>query len=280
MGLDYLKKMHSRGDTTLPSDPISVFLYPWSSSEDSAVASDGVVTKAIEDALDQLYDYGAIDYYAIYRWHHEDAATNYPEWGDIDDCSYSAIDENFKSFLGESIDTSDNCGTVPDNGTGDNYYSDYTGVHQLIHGGYSGCDETAGGYAPNGAGAEAIGCTAFQEGRTAWSPVCSDESLTEAAAIQETVHMLEHPDYDQTNTCDNDPRDHSLGTLNYYPDFNYTVCTPMLAYHWDDFDDYNENPDCPCPVDRETSADSHTRDLTSCTKKSVYDTVQNLDSIC
>lgn len=272
MGTEHLVTMHERG---MNQPTATVYLYPWSKDQRTAVQSDGTVTQAIKDALDQLYNYGAIGYYSISRWEYEHSDTKYPEWGDIDNCSYTDIIENFKSFLGKNVDTSDNCGSVEDNGTGDNHYN-YTGVHQLIHGGYTGCDETAGDYAPNGAGAEKDGNTAFNEGRVAWSPVCSDTALTEAAAIQEMTHMFIHPDYDETNDCSSDPREHSLGTLNYYPDFDYTVCTPMLAYHWDDFDDHDEDPNCPCPVDRETAADSHTKDLTSCTKKSVQNTANNV----
>jgi hypothetical protein len=295
MGLDYLKKIHSRNDDsdTIPEHPVSVYLYPYANTSElkSTVKSDGTVTKAIKDALDQLCDYNAIDYYAIYRWRFEDSETTYPNWGDIDDCEYSAIAENFKYWLGESVDLSNNCyeNNVGRNGTNDNYYGSYSGVHQLIHNGSTGCNETSG-YAPDTAGGEHWGQTAFQEGRVTWSPVCSNTSLEEAAAIQETVHMIMHPSYDRTVDCSDatrpdcsyytDPRQHSVGTLNYYRDFDYTVSTPMLTYHWDDFDNYAEDPYCPCPVDRETAADSHTRDLTTCAKESVYDTARNLDNLC
>lgn len=275
MSLESFVQLHTDDTTDWPTKPMVVYLYPWSSNQDSAVASDGVATQAIKDVADQLLSYGAIDYYAIYRWEHESSDTNYPEWGDIDNCTYSDIEDNFRSFL-ENSDPGDTCGDVDNNGTGENHYNK-SGVHQLIHGGSTGCNETGGDYAPAGAGAESIGETAFNEGRVAWSPICSDTSLSEAAAAQETLHCFIHSKYDETNDCDDDPREHSLGTLHYYPDFDYTVCTPMLAYHWDDFnDDHNENPDCPCPVDRETDADDHTLDLTSCTKESVKNTADNV----
>lgn len=275
MSLENFVKMHSRSVGDYTFEPLQVYLYPWSSSQDSAVASDGVATQAIKTVADHLYDYGAIDYYAIYRWEHESSATNYPEWGDIDNCSYGDISDNFKAFL-ENDDPGSTCGNVPSNGTGYNHYNK-TGVHQLIHGGSTGCDETAGDYAPAGAGAEAIGETAFNEGRVAWSPICSDTGLTEAAAAQETLHMFIDSNYDETNNCDDDPRDHSLGTLRFYSEYGLTYCTPMLAYHWDDFnDDHDENPDCPCPVDRETEPTGHSLDITSCTKESVKNTADNV----
>lgn len=294
MGLEYLEKMHSR-DASLnyPEHPVTVHLYPYADTSElkSTVKSDGTVTQAIKDALDQLVDYSAIDYYSIYRWRFEDSATTFPDWGDIDDCDYGDIEENFKYWLGESVDISSNChsSNVGRNGTNDNYYSGYSGVHQLIHNGSTGCNETSG-YAPDTAGGEMWGQTAFQEGRVTWSPVCSNNtSLEEAAAIQETVHMMMHPAWDRTVDCTDAtrpdcnytyPRQHSTGTLNYYRDFDYTVSTPMLTYHWDDFGGDLESAYCPCPVDRETAADSHTRDLTTCAKESVYDTARNLDNLC
>lgn len=292
MGYDYLELMHSRDDSVnLPKYPVTVHLYPYTDDSDvkSTIKSDGTVAQGIKDALDQLADYNAIDYYSIYRWRWEDSATNYPDWGDIDDCEYTDISQNFKYWLGEtSVDISSNCysSNVGTNGTDDNYYG-YTGVHQLIHDGSSGCNETDG-YAPDTAGAESWGNTAFSEGRVAWSPVCSDTSLELAAGIQETVHMLMHPSWDRTVDCSSasrpdcdstDPRQHSVGTLNYNAEFNITTSTPMMAYHWDDFDG-SESAECPCPVDVEYSADNHSRYLTSCAKESVYDTARNLDDLC
>lgn len=277
MSLNHYVKMHT-GGTTYPTAPMNVYLYPYANNSylKSAVQSDGVVTNAIKNVADQLLNYGAIDYYAIYRWDYAHSETEYPYWGDIDNCTMDGIWQNFKSFVKNEGDT-DYCGTVSKNGTGDNNYN-HVGVHQLIHSGYTGCDETAGDYAPAGAGAERHGETAFNEGRVAWSPVCSNTSLTEAAAAQETLHMFMHPTYDGTSDCDSDPRQHSLGTLNYYRDFDYDVCTPMLTYHWDDFDDpkHNEDPYCPCPVDRESAAESHTLDLTSCTKHAVWNTADKM----
>lgn len=274
MSLEPFVKLHGDRTSDFPSDPMVVYLYPWSSSQDSAVASDGLATQAIKDVAEQLLNYGAIDYYAIYRWEHESSSTNYPQWGDIDNCSYDDIEDNFRSFVQNNGDPGGTCGNVPYNGTGENHYS-MSGVHQLIHGGYTGCNETEG-YAPAGAGAEHWGQTAFNEGRVAWSPVCSGANLTRAAAVQESLHMFMHPDYDETNSCDSNPRQHSVGTLNYYRDFDYTVCTPMLAYHWDDFDDYNEDLYCPCPVDRKTTPDDHGTDITRCAKESVKNTAANM----
>lgn len=273
MSLEHFVKMHSRSAGEYIFEPMQVYLYPWSSSQDSAVASDGVATQAIKTVADHLYDYGAIDYYAIYRWDHDSSTTNYPEWGDIDNCSYGGIEDNFRAFL-ENGDPGSTCGSVPSNGTNYNHYNK-TGVHQLIHGGSTGCNETEG-YAPAGAGAESWGQTAFNEGRVAWSPVCSSTSLTEAAAAQEALHMFMHPDHDETNTCNSDPRQHSVGTLRFYSEYGLTYCTPMLAYHWDDFDSHNEDPNCPCPVDRETEPTSHSLDITTCSKESVKKTADNM----
>lgn len=279
--LEHFQSTHSRGSQTLPSTPVTVSLYPYKEDPDlkSAVQSDGVVTTAIKDSLDQLYDYGAIDYYEIYYWDYTRSDTYYPYWGDMTNCTAGEISENFKDFVQNDGDNN-NCGTVPLNGSGHTHY-DMTGVHQLVHNESTGCNETAGDYAPDGAGAERIGQTAFNEARVAWSPVCSNNtSLTEAAASQEMLHCHIHPDYDDTNQCEDSTttvREHSLGTLNYYRDFNIDVCTPMLAYHWDDFDgSHNESATCPCPVDRESAAEDHTRTLTSCTKYSVENTANNV----
>lgn len=276
MSLTYFEKMHSRSAGTYTNDPMQVYLYPWSRYQKSAVQQDGIVTNAIKAAADQLFDHGAIDYYAIYRWKYERSDTNYPDWGDIDNCSMNDIMVNFRSFVKNTGNPDNTCGYVNKNGAQESHY-DNPGVHQLIHGGYTGCNETEG-YAPAGAGAESDGQTAFNEGRVAWSPVCSDDSLTRAAAIQETTHCFIHPDYDETRQCSsvNDyPREHSLGTINYYFDINWAECTPMLTYHWDDFGGDSENPDCPCPVDLETTPDTHTTTLTSCTKDSVKNTATN-----
>lgn len=291
--------MHTRDDYsgTMPDYPMTVYLYPYADTSElkSTVKSDGTVTKAIKYALDQLADYNAIDHYAIYRWRYEDSGKDFPYWGDIDNCTSADISENFKHWLGvpeDNLYLSSNCyyDNLHQNDMNENYYKDHSGVHQLIHNGSTGCNETDG-YAPDTAGAESHGQTAFQEGRVAWSPVCSDTSLEEAAAIQEAVHLMMHPAWDRTVDCVDDenrpdcsnytnPRQHSTGTLHYYPDWDYTETTPMLAYHWDDFDTDKEDPNCPCMVDKMTDADSHTREMTSCAKESVYDTSRNLDNLC
>lgn len=278
MSLNHYVKMHTAG-TTYPTAPMNVYLYPYADNQyiKSAIQSSGNVTNAIKDAADQLLNYGAIDYYAIYRWDWGHSDTKYPYWGDMDNCGMTDIQRNFKSFLQNAGDPGDTCGYVGLNGTGDNNYN-HVGVHQLIHSGYTGCNETYG-YAPAGAGAEKIGDTAFKEGRVAWSPVCSDDHLSEGAAIQETTHCFINPTEDETTSChsgDDYPREHSLGTIHYYSSIDWAECTPMLTYHWDDFDTKYEDPYCPCPVDRETTPDTHIRSLTSCTKQSVKNTAGSI----
>ncbi len=272
----YYVEMHTGGvsDPAPDDDIMYVYLYPYASGQNSAVQSGGIATIAVKDIAEQLLSYAAIDHYTIYRWYYETLTTKYPYWGDIDNCSSDGIKHNFKSYLKNSGDTN-YCGTVEKNGTGDNKYN-LLGCHLLIHGGATGCTETAGDYAPDGAGAEAPhDSSAFNDSKAAWAPICSDSDFTKAAVAQETLHTFIHPDYDGTNECDTDPSDHSLGTLNYSSQDDTTICTPMLTYHWDDFADHNDSATCPCPVDRQTTPDSHTLSTTTCTKDAVKNTANN-----
>lgn len=257
-------------------DSVDVYLYPWSQDETSYVSDSGIATYAIKDAMDQLYSWDAIEGYTIHRWYHENSNINFPTWGDIDNCTYEEIWDNWWAFL-ELTGTDANCGSVPpgkDEATLP-LPSETSGVHQLIHSGSTGCNETAGDYAPAGAGGGSGTKTAFREATVAWSPVCGDDKLSRAAAAQETVHMCMHTDYDGTdgNCSDNDSQ-HMAGTINYNSYFNQYECTPMLTYHWDD----DENPDCYCPTDADIP-DTHRVDLTTCTKNAVERTKNNLENI-
>jgi hypothetical protein len=263
--MSYYETLYTGGDSNSGSQWMSVYLYPWSTYQKNACETGGIAADAIRQAADELVSFGAVDYYEILRFKAENY--NYPEWGDIDGYTYDEIEDNFRDYLDDTTSNSDS--DVPNNGTGDNLY-DQVGVHQLIHGGYTGCDETANGYAPVGAGAEHWGDSAFLEGRVAWSPVCSDSGLTRNAAIQECTHMFCHPDYDDTWTGEIDYTEdqHTLGKVN----SSYDV-TPMLTYHWDDNITYRG--DCPS-YSSDPTASGHEQSMTYCTKAAIRKTADEL----
>lgn len=247
---------------------MTVYLYPWSSDEKGTCEKLGDVATALRDAGEELVDHGAITYYDINRFRAEDYDYNYPEWGDIDDYSYGEIEDNFRDYLDDT--TSNDDSDVPSNGSGANLYS-LTGVHQLIHGGYTGCNETSG-YAPAGAGAEHWGNTAFSEGRVAWSPVCSDDGLEKNAAIQECTHMFCGHDADDqweggTETKSEDQ--HTLGKV--IDSSSGDNVTPMLTYHWDE--NITDRGDCPS-YSTDPTATGYEQSMTYCTKEAIKATAE------
>lgn len=262
--MGYYETLYTDGNSSA-NQKMSVYLYPWNDVTElkNAVDDGGIAAVAIRDAAAELLNHGSIEYYEILRFKAENY--NYPKWGDIDNDSYSDIENKFKDYLDDTSSSYDN---VPNNGTGEDLYSQ-VGVHQLIHGGSTGCDETAGGYAPNGAGAETWGNTAFVEGRVAWSPVCSNDGLTKNAAIQESLHMFCAPDCDDTWTgsIDGDEDQHTLGKVDSYNGVYKT--TPMLTYHWDD--NITDRGSCPS-YSTDPSASGHRQSSTYCTKEAIKET--------
>lgn len=230
-----------------PARPMLVRLYPRTDDQRAACGPGGVASAAILDAGEQLYEYGSVDYYAVYRY--RIGHPSYAAPGDRIDWEDAA--GSFRAFLRE------------DAAPAEDLYG-YRGVHQLVHGGPTGCDEDAGGYAPAGAGAEYSQTTAFGGGVVAWSPVCADRGLTRNAAIQEAVHCLLHYDeYDDDLTGSGDD-EHTLGRV------VDRETTPLMTYHWDDdVDEFGGR--CPSEDDR---ADGHTQRLTACTKTAVAQTAE------
>lgn len=229
----------------VPERPMLVRLYPNTLRQRGACERDGIATEAIVDAGEQLLAYGSIDYFAVYRyrleWHSLASPAAHLDWDDVIG--------SFTEFLQE------------ESGAGENLY-EYRGVHQLVHGEATGCDEDAGGYAPNGAGAEFSKTTAFGGGAVAWSPVCSTDSLTKNATIQEAVHCLLHYDTYSESLTGNGDDEHTLGRV------RDRQTSPMLTYHWDDAIDKFGGL-CPSTSDW---ASGHSQRLTPCTKEAVAQT--------
>lgn len=227
----------------VPDRPMLVRLYPNTPGQVAACEAGGIATEALLDAGEQLYEYGSIDYCAVYRYRTEDRTladpTDFIDWNDVSG--------SFKRFLRSG------------SGVSEDLY-DYRGVHQLVHEGPTGCDEDAGGYAPDGAGAEYTVPTAFRAGVVAWSPLCGDEGLTRNATIQEAVHCLLHYEAYSESLTGNDHDEHTLGWV------RDRQTSPMLTYHWDDEEIGEFEGACPSTDDRATD---HTQTLTECTKEAV-----------
>lgn len=246
--MSYYDTVYTGGDSS-EAQWMSVYLYPQSDVQ-STCESGGVVATALRDAGDDLVDFGAIDYYEVLRFRIEDY--NPPDGIDPTD----GTEAEFKEYL-------DDDGESPDNGTGEDLYTE-VGVHQLIHSNQNACDENSEGYAPAGANAEGTGDkqTAFTDGLVAWSPVCSsNDGLTRNAAIQECLHMFIGDAWDDTWTGQYDDQ-HSLGEVVLFNSTGYV--TPMLTYHWDD-DDIGDGD---CPPDM-WFASSHIQGPTECTMKAI-----------
>lgn len=228
------------------TDVLNVCLYPYQyrSSIHAACSSGGEVAEAIKTAAEQIVNNTSVDGYGIHRWKWEDSNTKYPYWGEDFNNSNTNPANGMRNFLQN------------DNGTGDDLYS-LRGVHQVIHmdAGEASCEDDAGDYAPDGAGAEiqSDGESAFTTGMVAWSPYCTNTDLMRTAAIQEAAHCMFHWENEDPYV-----REHSLGTID-----NYVDCSPMLAYHWDN--DSNEDPYFRCPPDKTAPPGGHRDELTSCT---------------
>lgn len=261
----YYDTIYTGGDSS-GSEWMSVYLYPHtdSSGSDEMVAckSEGSVATALRHAGNELLSWEAIDYYEVLRFRVED----YKPPDTVDPTNGNETVNDFKEYL-------DDNGTSPDNGTGENLYSQI-GVHQLIHSNQNACDEDSEGYAPAGANAEGSDpeVTAFTTGLVAWSPVCSNSTgLTRNAAIQEALHQFIGKAYDDGWTGTEDDQ-HSLGTVREPNQIGYV--TPLLTYHWDD-----DIGDGSCPPDKWT-ASGYDQELTSCTKSAVKESAdQDLGGI-
>lgn len=267
------------GDAT--PETMRIFLYPWSERQVAPCTEEGFVVEALRDSAEQLYEYGAIERGEIWRFSADEFSfpASASPTTDVDEMNSTAIEDTFVSWLETG------------SGTGANLHT-LTGVHQLVHGGPTGCTETAGEtpgghYAPAGAGAELTPSTAFGTGVAAWSPVCENEGLSKNAAIQEALHTLIGGQWSQwagttaqlRNAYGEPTEDseqykfdqHTLGatvparqTSGDTDDDRYLV-TPMLTYHWDD------DPQGGCR-DEYVKPAAHTQELTVCTKEAIEQT--------
>lgn len=249
----YYETVASGGDNCKPQQAF-VHLYPQSPVSDTCQDS-GIVRNAMDTALNDLLNFGAIDYYEVLRFKTEN--NNDPSGVPIG--VYDDTASGFKDYLQNN------------NGTGDNLYS-RGGVHHLIHTDQNACDEDSEGYAPAGANAEAVHQTAFTNGLMAWSPACdANDSLTMCAAAQETLH--EFTGHDENSPYVGEEEDeHSLGRV--IDVYGTGHATPMIAYHWDDYDAVKQGQ-CPSSFPDDRFASDHIVNPTECTKKTVRDTADN-----
>lgn len=255
----YYESVYSGGDSSGVRQAI-VHLYPMSGLN-STCQSGGTVSTALRDALDSLLNADSFDYYEILRFKIEETTLYAPDFVDPDEGT--TTESQFKDYLRGDTD-----GGSIENGTGQNLYSQ-TGVHHLVHDNQNACDEDSGGYAPAGANGEGRSQSAFSQGLVSWAPVCDNNtSLTEAAAVQEPLHMLINPSHDDQWTGSDDDQ-HSLGKVISYNTSD--IVTPMLTYHWDDSKSEVGEGDCPSTYDNRY-ASSHTPIPTTCSEKAAKNT--------
>lgn len=229
----------SGGSSSASSGKMNIYLYAYSSDEASLVDDGGRIADTLASRASQLLNEGEVNYYSVERF--RSGYYKYPEdewYGSLSDDD--DFEEEFVEFLEYQNGTDNDLHTLP-------------GAHLLVHPG-SGCNETDGYYAPDGA--EVMAGDAFDEGVAAWSPVCDyNMSLSENAAIQEVLH----PFIDDPFRGD----EHKHGTINSAGYNRYSV-SPMLTYHWDD--DVGHCGDLAAET-----PDTHHQYLTSCTKNEVGD---------
>jgi hypothetical protein len=258
--MSYYETVANGGDSSSGPHWLTVHLYPFSDVTGTC-QDNGKVTNAMENALEDLVSFGAIDYYEVLRFKTEDSGKNPPDGID----PVGSTESEFKEYLRGNADDND---PYKNNGTDDNLYSQ-VGVHELIHTNQNACDEDSEGYAPAGANAEGRSESAFSQGLVAWSPVCNyNDSLTKNAAVQEALHEFINPSHDDTWTGTHDDQ-HSLGKV---IEFNSTgIVTPLLTYHWDDSKDKVGEGECPSDTDHRYTSD-HTPYPTDCTKRAIRKT--------
>lgn len=253
--------VYSRGDGYSTDNPMAIRLYPNEALEDYTVESGGIVSTTLRDMCDTIYDNTPVDYYRIAML--DVSEYNRPGIGS----SQTNSADCFNDWL-----TGSGCSDANSNNTGENLKS-YVGCHLLVH-----RDECSLDYAGGEGGADSCGGSggsAFDVGRSSFTPVTCSDAKNKCSARQEVLHQFirykdtDPPVYDLTNGDGSDHlREHALGEIR-----NEKV-TPMLTYHVDN--DFGTNyvgvGDC--------DGDGTTRSgwnptLTSCTIEAVNRTVQD-----
>lgn len=254
--MPHYTKLYERGDECADNRRAYVRLYANNCSEDSYTKAGTNITTAVENAMDQLYNWNAVSYYKIDRFNADASGQPYEH----PEANENTLRDDFDNFL---TDGSSSTG----NGTGDNLKQNYIGAHTLVHG--FDCNTS-------NAGAALVDCndhngTAFRRGAKAWTgATCSgDSSLAANSVIQEILHTFIRPQQTDVRNmiCDASGNgsithfdDHSLGRIKSDNDV-----TPYLTYHAAEFSDPCE---CECNNNAST-ATGYTENLTSCTKDAV-----------
>lgn len=261
----------SGGDFCADNRRMYIRLYPNTSNTPANKVQDSnsTLNQAIKSACDQLLNYGAINYYAIKRFHADDLDYYYPC---VD--TEGNIGGQLEGYLTGNTDEA--CSPYP-NGTGDDLLS-LTGAHLLVHN-----NDCTTGYVSAGSG-DKCDQSAFGNGRLCWtSAACTDNTKTKAGAIQEPLHQFIMNEQSQVNDLlqeneDGEKDEHSLGRVN-----DNENMTPMLAFHA-----YNFSRSNTCNGSTMDIGYNYSSDLTSCTKQAVEyiandsqcNDIETYDGIC
>lgn len=239
-----------------------IYLYPNKPAQDSEV--DGlsdIVPEALVNALDDVYSFGAIDYYEIFRF--RASSNEYPRMSSDD-----SLLIDFRDWL-----QNDDGQT---NGTGKDLKANHVGSHLLVHD--FGCKTD------HVSAEQANTCndpSAFVRGVAAWTSVdCTNEGygIVRNSAIQETFHtfiryhdkeIYELVNADTQSEKEDHLREHALGMVR---DKGSNNITPLLTYHPFD-DEYGDIGDCNGP---DRTPYLWTQNLTTCTKKAIKYTANDL----
>lgn len=257
----YYHTQESGGDRCADSRDLYIMLYPNTSTEKPYSKSGSIITNALDDMAQQLLNANAISYYDIQRFHVEDY--KYPNLSDTE------LDNQSCWFLDYLKGPKDSSCSGKTNGTGDDL-SGVIGCHVLLHS--QTCDTST-----VTAGAWSEDCTdgsAFVTGRMAFTSVsCSSDSLTKSSVIQEPLHQFTRAGDSDVKAlfgdCDDDGDldyydEHSLGKI-----YGNNDASPLLTYHESECDNTG---DCKTTY----SHSGWDQNLTSCTKKAVERTSDNL----
>lgn len=166
--------LESRGNPITADQPLSWYIYPDSNSEENLCESP--IRTALTHALDQLYDYSAIDYY--------DLNINY----DHPNVSYSSRGDYLTKF---------------NNWLDSKGYSSYAGTHLAVENGFY------GGKADNG-----TGVSSFNSGRAAVAGVSLYVyPYIKNTVIHEALHPTIDEDLFDVWAMLSDGDDHDLGKV-------------------------------------------------------------------
>lgn len=260
MTASYYESLTSRGTETEKS--MRIYLYANKAGQDSEVDDlTDIVPESLETAMDDVYSFGAIDYYELFRFKADDSSYEHPQLSSSDN-----ILVDFRNWLQNDDGMT--------NGTGKDLKANHDGAHLLVHD--FGCD-TDYVSAEN-----ADSCdypSAFVRGVAAWTSVdCTNEGhgIVRNSAIQEPFHcfiryhdqdIYELVNADTSSEQDDHLREHALGKVT---DSGSNNITPMLTYHAFDYDQVGD-----CTGTGQTPY-LWTQNLTTCTKKAIELTANDL----